>query len=132
MLLKKWKQAWKKEEGFGHKGSRHHDRSHHNHNVRRKSELSSTSEYYNNERPYPRFSTKATRTFDDVDNDDPSEDASRPTKRQKVEDADCSGVYVFLHKSGKMGIGSAISCRDRLQDHLNSFYGHRPTTFLHK
>lgn len=28
-------------------------------------------------------------------------------------------------------MGSALSCRDRLQDHMNSFYGHRPRTFLH-
>lgn len=53
-----------------------------------------------------------------------------PILRQKVEDADCSGVYIFVHKSGKIGIGSALSCRDRLHDHLNSFYGHRITTFL--
>ena len=55
-----------------------------------------------------------------------------PILRQKVEDADCSGVYIFKHKSGKLAVGSALSCRDRLQDHLNSFYGHRPKTFLHE
>lgn len=55
-----------------------------------------------------------------------------PILHQKVKDADCSGVYVFVHTSGKIGLGSALSCRDRLQDHLNSFYGHRPSTFLHK
>lgn len=45
--------------------------------------------------------------------------------RQKVEGADCSCVYVFVHGSGKIGIGwspAALSCRDRLQDHLNSFF----------
>lgn len=54
-----------------------------------------------------------------------------PILDKKVEDADCSGVYVFLDKTGKKGIGSDLSCRDRLQDHMNSFYGHRPRTFLH-
>ena len=55
-----------------------------------------------------------------------------PILRQKIEDADCSGVYIFKHISGKLAVGSALSCRDRLQDHLNSFYGHRPKTFLHE
>lgn len=55
-----------------------------------------------------------------------------PILHQKVKDADCSGVYVFVHASGKIGLGSALSGRDRLQDHLSSFYGHRPSTFLHK
>ena len=55
-----------------------------------------------------------------------------PILRQKVEDADSLGVYIFKHKSGKLAVGSALSCRDRLQDHLNSFYGHRPKTFLHE
>lgn len=62
----------------------------------------------------------------------PSELYNIPILHQKVKDADCSGVYVFVHTSGKIGLGSALSCRDRLQDHLNSFYGHRPNTFLHK
>ena len=61
----------------------------------------------------------------------PIKDYKIPILRHKVENADCSGVYIFVHKSGKIGIGSALSCRDRLQDHLNSFYGHRITTFLH-
>src|SRR6218665_2002200 len=49
-----------------------------------------------------------------------------PLKYQKVIDGDCSGIYCFVHKeTGNYGIGSAISCRDRLYDHMNSFYGHR-------
>jgi hypothetical protein len=55
-----------------------------------------------------------------------------PLLYQKVEDADCSGIYVFLHKTGNIGLGSALSCRDRLQDHMNSFYGNRTKTFLHR
>lgn len=55
-----------------------------------------------------------------------------PLLYQKVEDADCSGIYVFVHKTGNIGLGSALSCRDRLQDHMNSFYGNRPNTFLHR
>lgn len=49
-----------------------------------------------------------------------------PLLYQKVEDADCSGIYVFVHKTGKIGLGSALSCRVRLQDLMNSFYGNRP------
>nr|YP_009710351.1 hypothetical protein [Ceratocystis albifundus]QFX74853.1 hypothetical protein [Ceratocystis albifundus] len=56
-----------------------------------------------------------------------------PLKYQKVLDGDCSGIYCFVHKeTGNFGIGSAISCRDRLYDHMNSFYGHRLKSRLHE
>ncbi len=56
-----------------------------------------------------------------------------PIEYQKVIDGDCSGVYCFVHKeSGKYGIsGSAISFRNRLNDHMNSFYGNRLRSHLH-
>jgi len=55
-----------------------------------------------------------------------------PLGSQKVVDGDCSGLYCFKHKNtGKYGIGSALSCRSRLKDHLNSLHGHRPRTKLH-
>jgi hypothetical protein len=45
-----------------------------------------------------------------------------PIEYQKVIDGDCSGIYCFVHKkTGKYGIGSAISFRNRLNDHMNSF-----------
>lgn len=34
-------------------------------------------------------------------------------------------------KTGYYGIGSAISCRSRLIDHMNSFNGHRLRSHLH-
>ena len=81
----------------------------------------------NNLKPIIRYNLKSTNnTFI------PTEVYNIPIIRQSVKDADCSGVYVFLHISGKLGLGSALSCRDRLQYHLNSFYGNRPGTFLHK
>jgi hypothetical protein len=55
-----------------------------------------------------------------------------PLKYQKVIDGDCSGIYCFVHISGKFGIGSAISLRNRLNDHLNSLYGHRLKSYLHE
>lgn len=56
-----------------------------------------------------------------------------PLKYQKVIDGDCSGIYCFMHKeTGSYGIGSAISCRDRLYDHMNSFYGHSLKSGLHE
>jgi hypothetical protein len=55
-----------------------------------------------------------------------------PLDYQRVVDGDCSGIYCFKHKkTGKFGIGSALSCRNRLNDHMNSLYGHRPRTTLH-
>lgn len=55
-----------------------------------------------------------------------------PLGSQKVIDGDCSGVYCFVHKkTGKYGIGSAISLRNRLNDHMNSFYGNRLRSHLH-
>jgi hypothetical protein len=49
-----------------------------------------------------------------------------PIGYQKVLDGDCSGLYCFIHKTtGKDGIGSALSCRNRLNDHINSLNGHR-------
>lgn len=54
------------------------------------------------------------------------------TEYQKVVDGDCSGIYCFVHKStGIYGIGSALSCRSRLIDHMNSFNGHRLRSRLH-
>jgi len=55
-----------------------------------------------------------------------------PLENQKVIDGDCSGIYCFVHKTGKFGIGSAISCRNRLNDHMNSFNGHRLRSHLHE
>ena len=55
-----------------------------------------------------------------------------PLGSQKVIDGDCSGVYCFVHKkTGEYGIGSAISFRNRLNDHMNSFYGNRLRSHLH-
>lgn len=55
-----------------------------------------------------------------------------PLVSQKVIDGDCSGIYCFVHKeTGKYGIGSAISLRNRLNDHINSFYGNRLRSHLH-
>lgn len=55
-----------------------------------------------------------------------------PLGSQKVIDGDCSGIYCFVHKeTGKYGIGSAISLRNRLNDHMNSFYGNRLRSHLH-
>lgn len=55
-----------------------------------------------------------------------------PIGYQKVLDGDCSGIYCFISKtSGKYGIGSALSCRKRLNDHINSFNGHRLRSKLH-
>jgi hypothetical protein len=55
-----------------------------------------------------------------------------PLEYQKVADGDCSGIYCFVHKStGDYGIGSALSCRSRLIDHMNSFNGHRLRSHLH-
>ena len=56
-----------------------------------------------------------------------------PLNFQKVIDGDCSGIYCFVHKeTGKFGIGSAISCRVRLIDHMNSFNGNRLNSYLHE
>lgn len=55
-----------------------------------------------------------------------------PIEKQKVIDGDCSGIYCFVHKTtGKYGIGSAISFRNRLNDHMNSFNGNRLRSLLH-
>ena len=55
-----------------------------------------------------------------------------PLKYQKVIDGDCSGIYCFMHKeTNNYGIGSAISSRNRLVDHMNSFNGHRERSILH-
>lgn len=55
-----------------------------------------------------------------------------PLAYQRVAEGDCSGVYCFKHKNnGKYGIGSALSFRNRLNDHINSLNGHRPRTILH-
>lgn len=56
-----------------------------------------------------------------------------PIKNQKVIDGDCSGIYCFIdEKTGNVGIGSAISCKNRLKDHMNSFNGHRSKSYLHE
>jgi len=52
---------------------------------------------------------------------------------QKVVDGDCSGIYSIRSANGTgiYGIGSALSCRSRLIDHMNSFNGHRLRSHLH-
>lgn len=60
-----------------------------------------------------------------------------PLKQQgeAVPNADDSGIYgFFMHseESIKVGLGSAISCRARLVDHMASFNGHRTQQFMHK
>lgn len=53
-------------------------------------------------------------------------------KSEEFTDAYTSGVYCFTHlPTGKIGIGSSISCAARLRDHISSFNGHRTRTFLH-
>ena len=43
-----------------------------------------------------------------------------------------SGVYAFVHsETSSVGIGSAVSCRSRLIDHMRSFEGNRDKTYLH-
>lgn len=55
-----------------------------------------------------------------------------PIEKQKVIDGDCSGIYCFVHnKTGKYGIGSAISIRNHMNDHMNSFNGNRLRSLLH-
>ena len=55
-----------------------------------------------------------------------------PIGYQKSVDGDCSGIYCFMHKNtGNYGIGSALSCRSRLIDHMNSFNDHRLRSHLH-
>jgi hypothetical protein len=43
-----------------------------------------------------------------------------------------SGIYIFYHNSGKFAIGSALSFKRRLTDHLNQFKGHRTMQKLQK
>lgn len=46
-----------------------------------------------------------------------------------------SGVYGFFFTSmddSKLGLGSALSCEARLNDHINSFKGRRIQQFMHK
>jgi len=55
-----------------------------------------------------------------------------PLEYQKVVDGDCLGIYCFIHKNtNKYGIGSALFCRNRLIDHMNSFNGHRLRSHIH-
>lgn len=55
-----------------------------------------------------------------------------PIGYQKVIDGDCSGIYCFVQKeTNKCAIGSAISIRNRLNDHMNSFNGNRLKSYLH-
>ncbi len=58
---------------------------------------------------------------------------SLPIAKQKVIDGDCTGIYCFKHvDTGYCSIGSALSCRNRLNEHMVSVNGHRPQTFFHK
>jgi hypothetical protein len=43
-----------------------------------------------------------------------------------------SGIYIFVHSSGKFAIGSALSLKRRLVDHMSSFKGHRVMQKLRK
>ncbi len=62
----------------------------------------------------------------------PIKSSNIPILYQKLDNADCSAIYIFLHKTGNIRLGSALSCHDRLQDHINSFYGNRAKTFIHR
>lgn len=58
---------------------------------------------------------------------------SLPIGKQKVLDGDCTGIYCFKHIGfGYCSVGSALSCRSRLNEHMASLNGHRPQTFFHK
>jgi len=58
---------------------------------------------------------------------------SLPIGKQKVIDGDCTGIYCFKHVDlGYCSIGSALSCRNRLNEHMSSLKGHRPQTFFHQ
>jgi len=58
---------------------------------------------------------------------------SLPIGKQKVIDGDCTGIYCFKHVDlGYCSIGSALSCRNRLNEHMSSIMGHRPQTFFHQ
>lgn len=58
-----------------------------------------------------------------------------PLKTQQVPNVDDSGVYGFFFNSGnevtKVGLGSSISCRARLIDHMASFNDHRTQQYMH-
>jgi hypothetical protein len=59
-----------------------------------------------------------------------------PIANQMILDGDCSAgsaYYIVLNTkiTGKYGIGSALSCRNRLNDHINSLNGHRLRSKLH-
>lgn len=55
-----------------------------------------------------------------------------PLKNQHVINGTDAGVYAFVHQeTGYVGLGSATSCRYRLESHIRSFIGKRDTTFLH-
>jgi len=57
---------------------------------------------------------------------------SLPIGKQKVIDGDCIGIYCFKHAElGYYSIGSALSRRNRLNEHMVSLNGHRPQTFFH-
>lgn len=59
-----------------------------------------------------------------------------PLNKQVVPNVHDSGIYgFFFNRPGKdtdLGLGSAVSCRARLTDHMNSFYGHRTQNYMHK
>jgi hypothetical protein len=59
-----------------------------------------------------------------------------PTNNQIILNINNSGVYGFFYtakdNSFHQGIGSTISCKARLTDHLSSFKDHRTLQFMHK
>lgn len=61
----------------------------------------------------------------------PNNSYSLPLKHQKVLSAHDSGIYGFFLED-KLGLGSAISCRARLTDHMASFNGNRRQHFMHQ
>lgn len=63
-------------------------------------------------------------------------DYTLPLGTKVVPNAYDSGIYGFFLNTQdggiKVGLGSSISCRARLIDHMASFYGHRTQQFMHK
>lgn len=61
----------------------------------------------------------------------PTTSYTLPLRGQNVLNGTDAGVYAFIHNSGHVGIGSAMTCTARLQDHVRSFTGSRDSTFMH-
>jgi hypothetical protein len=61
----------------------------------------------------------------------PNKAYTLPLGTQKVPQAHGSGVYGFFFND-ELGLGSAVSCRARLVDHMASFYNHRDQNYMHK